>query len=335
MNNPLVSVFIPVFNRELYVKKAIDSVLNQSYKNIEIIVLDDCSTDKSYLIVSNFMQLDVRIKLFKNPQNFGISKTRNIGLRYCSGKYIALLDSDDFYEIDKIEKQVNFLESNLDYAAVSSWMQLFDDKCRLEIVKYRTDIEEIKAIIPFYSPVSHPASMFRSEVLKQLGYRENFIVAEDYDLWFRILQNYSIGVIPLVLYQYRIHEKQSTHPDNFEIECLSNKLIASNILEFFAIPNSSQVVDFHVRYCMHSNNIETKEVFIKWDMHLRMFLNKNKHFFKDEVFKDFVFKNYWQTYYSECVNELTLIEIIKILASPFCLFYFTIKMKILIKKLLF
>ena len=335
INQPLVSVFFPVYNRESYIKEAIDSVLNQSYEIIEIVVLDDCSTDKSYLIVSDLIELDDRIKLFQNSRNFGIAKTRNIGLTHCNGKYIALLDSDDYYEKLKIEKQVNFLENNFDCVAVSTWMQIFDEQGKRDIIKYKTDKEEIKAVVPFYSPVSHPASMFRSEILKDLRYRENFIIAEDYDLWFRILQKYSIGVIPLVLYQYRIHKKQSTHPDNFEIECLSNKLIASNILEFFAIPNLPQVVDFHVKYCMHSNNIETKELFIKWDMHLRMFLNKNKIFFKDEVFIDFVFRNYWQSNFSERLHELSFLELNNILVSPFCMFSPFYKFKIMIKMMIY
>ena len=110
MNSPLVSVVITTFNRAQYIVKAIDSALAQTYKNLEIIVLDDCSHDNTPQILSEYSRKDNRIKIFRNETNLGVAKNLNKGVGLSQCKYIAILDSDDSWcDKDKIQKQVDFL----------------------------------------------------------------------------------------------------------------------------------------------------------------------------------------------------------------------------------
>lgn len=108
---PLVSIITPVYNSEEYLEETILSVINQTYKNWELLLIDDCSTDGSYKIIEKYL-VDERMKYFKNKKNSGPAITRNIGLNETKGEYIALLDSDDFWKKDKLKNQVEFMIKN-------------------------------------------------------------------------------------------------------------------------------------------------------------------------------------------------------------------------------
>ncbi|HHV6902569.1 TPA: glycosyltransferase family 2 protein, partial [Haemophilus influenzae] len=112
MNMPLISIIMPVYNAECYLNQAILSCLNQSYQNIELILIDDGSTDKSIEIINNIINKDKRVKLFFTSTNQGSAAARNIGLGKAQGDYITFLDSDDFIANDKLEKQLNFMLQN-------------------------------------------------------------------------------------------------------------------------------------------------------------------------------------------------------------------------------
>lgn len=115
---PLVTVFISCYNRQNFIRESLESVLKQSYKNIEILIIDDCSTDDTLKILAEYQ--DDRIIILKNSTNMGIPYTRNKGLQNATGKYFAILDSDDICTEDRIEKQVTYLEENQDVVAVGS-----------------------------------------------------------------------------------------------------------------------------------------------------------------------------------------------------------------------
>lgn len=109
MSNSLVSIITPLYNSEKYIEETLKAVINQSYENWEMIVVDDCSTDSSTRIVENFSNADKRVKLIKNEKNIGPALTRNIALEEAKGRFIAFLDSDDIWEQTKLEKQVSFM----------------------------------------------------------------------------------------------------------------------------------------------------------------------------------------------------------------------------------
>lgn len=109
---PLVSVIIPVYNAERTIKDTLDSVINQTYKNLEIICINDCSKDNSLEILNEYVKKDERIKVLSNEKNSGVAKTRNNGLKIATGEYIAFVDSDDIWNLTKTEKQIEFMLNN-------------------------------------------------------------------------------------------------------------------------------------------------------------------------------------------------------------------------------
>ncbi|MBA2850515.1 glycosyltransferase involved in cell wall biosynthesis [Methanococcus maripaludis] len=213
MNNPLVSVIMPNYNNEKYLPEAIESILNQTYENFEFIIIDDCSTDDSWNIIQNYVKKDNRIKAFKNEKNLKIVKTRNKGFELMSknSKYIAIFDSDDVSMPKRLEKQVNFLEKNLKFGLIGGHTYIINESSKIIASrKYETDFKKIIKNMIKKSPVAQPSVMIRKSVLDDVDhYDEKYDVCEDYDLWFKIANNYKIGNLDEFLLKYRITETQS------------------------------------------------------------------------------------------------------------------------------
>lgn len=176
---------IPAYNCEAYIEDAVKSITNQTYDNLEIIVIDDGSTDSTWEIIVGLSKLDKRIRPLKNERNMKIVGTLNRGLVESKGKYIARMDGDDFRESMSIEKQVAYLEKHLDTVIVGGEIDVCDGD--MNIINHRTyphTDEEIRSMIFRYNPFAHPAVMIRKTALQDEGYELNW--AEDYDLWFRL-----------------------------------------------------------------------------------------------------------------------------------------------------
>lgn len=204
----LISVIMPVYNSQNYLTDAIESVLNQTYKNFEFIIIDDCSTDESWEIIKKYSDNDKRIKKFRNKKNLGIAKTRNNGFKLVNknSKYYAIFDSDDILTPNRIEEQVKFLEKNENYALVGSHIIIIDKNGReIGIRRYKTNNLDIKKRMFFYNPIAQSAVMIRASVLEEVGYYdENYSGCEDYDLWLRVAEKYKVANIDKSLIKYRI-----------------------------------------------------------------------------------------------------------------------------------
>lgn len=184
MKNKLVSVIIPVYNVELYVEKAIRSIMNQTYKNLEIIVVDDCSTDNTYNIVKELQKKDSRIHLYKNEVNSQIAASLNKAFFHSSGEYIVRMDGDDISMPDRIEIMIEFLENN-DYDLVGSSMTAIDANDNIiGYTKHYANQEILSKTLKYTIPMSH-IWMAKRKVYETLnGYRE-ISGAEDDDFIFR------------------------------------------------------------------------------------------------------------------------------------------------------
>lgn len=188
MEQPLVSVIIPCYNAQKFVVQAVRSIMEQTYTNLEILCCDDCSTDNTLSILENLSKEDNRIKIIKNSQNLKIVQTLNKLVSLCNGKYIARMDADDISLPNRIEKQVEFLEKNADIGLCGCNAFHINEKGK-KIGKsfLPLSFEDNKFFLQFYSTFYHPTILARSEVLKQNLYDENFICAEDYELWCRLI----------------------------------------------------------------------------------------------------------------------------------------------------
>ena len=208
---PLVTIIVPTYNVADYIENAIDSLLYQTYTNLEIIIVDDCSTDDTLKIIKNKYSKNNKIKIFENKKNLGSAFTRNIGIQQAKGKYIALLDADDYYVKDKIEKQVHLMEANPEIGVCSSFLQCFG--LQNNIIEFSVNHSDIKDNQLLGCPVAQPATMFRTSILRKydLYYNENFRLAQDYELFVRMLElNIQFITIPEPLVYYRISGNQAS-----------------------------------------------------------------------------------------------------------------------------
>jgi glycosyltransferase involved in cell wall biosynthesis len=184
--NILISVLIPTYNVEKFIRAAIESVVNQTYSNLEIIVVDDGSTDQTYSILKEIELLEPRLKLYKNKVNSGIVKTLNFGLSVSRGEYIVRMDGDDLCDSTKFEKQLRFLLNNKNVDLVGCDILSIDENDNiLNHIKTSHSVECTKKLLGFISPVLH-IWMCKKEIYTILeGYRD-LGGSEDYDFLLRL-----------------------------------------------------------------------------------------------------------------------------------------------------
>lgn len=206
MKNVLVSIVMGVYNCEDMIQNCVESVIQQSYSNWELIICDDASTDSTYDIVNKYAQLEKRITLIRNKKNMRLASSLNNCLRIAKGKYIARLDADDEYTKDKLEKQVNFMEEHPEVDVTGTGRYLFDENGDYAIVC--GEKEPSKEILLLDAPFVHPTIMMRREVYENLGgytVSKDTMRCEDLDLWFRFYEQGYRGMnIQEPLYRYHL-----------------------------------------------------------------------------------------------------------------------------------
>lgn len=204
MTVPRVTVVIPVFNREHYVAGAIDSILAQTLRDFELVVIDDGSTDRSREIIGSYT--DKRIRIIANDRNLGIPRTRNLGIATAQGEYLAFLDSDDYAYPQRLQRQADFLDRNPECAMVGCWERAMDEHGAASNVKMRpVDAAEVRAQSLFKCGVSGRAIMARTAALRECGFREHYEVSEDFDLCVRLSARHRVCNLPEVLIHHRKH----------------------------------------------------------------------------------------------------------------------------------
>lgn len=212
MKTPKISVIMPNYNCEKYIDKAIESILNQTFRDFEFIIIDDGSTDNSWNIIQDYAKKDNRIIAIKNEKNLWVSKTRNKAINISKWEYIALMDSDDISLTDRFEKQIQFLNKNLEVWIVGWTMEIMDENWNVYSErKYNLTDTEIRKKLFRYSPFCHPLVMIRKSILKKSGFYDIDInLWEDYDLYFRIWKYSKFANLEDVLINYRMSKTNST-----------------------------------------------------------------------------------------------------------------------------
>jgi len=187
---PKISVIMGVYNGSNYLKESIESIKNQTFKNWELIICDDASTDNSREIIKTYCKNDPRIKLIYNYKNLGLAASLNRCLKYAQGEYIARQDADDISLPTRLEKQLNFLETNKSYDLVGTNAYLINSNSEIWgkiLMKQEPSNKDLIKTTPYI----HASIMATKNLFKKLGgYNENAVRVEDYDLWFRM---HSIG----------------------------------------------------------------------------------------------------------------------------------------------
>lgn len=206
MRSPLVSVIIPVYNAGAYVKESIQSVLSQTYENIEVIIINDGSFDGSDEIIRSFAIQDERV-IYISRQNNGLISTLNEGVALAKGEFIARMDADDISYTHRIEKQLDFLLEHPDCDVCFSGVSVINHDGTI-IGKDVRSISESEMIVRlfFSSCFYHPSVMLRRKVFFSYHYDINYKYAEDYRLWSELLKGgVNIKTLPMALLKYRVH----------------------------------------------------------------------------------------------------------------------------------
>jgi glycosyltransferase involved in cell wall biosynthesis len=212
INTELVSIVMPNYNNVNYISDSIRSVLNQSYSNIELIVCDDCSTDHSLSIISEFARMDNRIRVISSNTNLGPSAQMNIGIRNARGKFLARIDSDDIYHYKKIETQLDFLNENSNYKVCFTGFEYFSDGWDIsKIGVLNIDNDEIKTELLRGMRLHGATFMCETAVIKEFFFDENIVIGEDYDFVSRLALKFNFFNIGKILYHYRKNNMSLTN----------------------------------------------------------------------------------------------------------------------------
>jgi glycosyltransferase involved in cell wall biosynthesis len=208
---PIASVLIPVYNGEVYLAEAVESALGQTEKNIEVVLVDDGSTDSTRAILRRFALQDARVRVFEEEHR-GLVPTLNRGLEVARGKYICRLDADDIAMPDRVEKQVRFLDAHEDYVLVGGQDILIGEAGEtIGLREHPLSHVEVKKELRDSCCFTHTSVMLRrAEALSAGGYDPLFFHAEDYDLWVRLAAKYRLGNLPDIVCRVRMRENSTS-----------------------------------------------------------------------------------------------------------------------------
>lgn len=272
---PLISVVLPVYNVAPYVKEAIDSILNQTIQDFEILIIDDCSTDSTLTIVKDFS--DERIIIVEKEENKGLIDSLNLGFKLAKGKYIARMDGDDISNLQRFEKQLNIIENNPEIKVCGCWLKEFGFSNK--IIKHKQNHDEIVARLLVSCPMSLGAVMLEKEWALNFKFDETKVHVEDYDFWARSAWNGKLYNIQEVLYFYRVHKSQvsTIHNSSQKLGDVHIKIYLLKKLDY----NASKYKDSLLEKMLYLKEHFTVEEFSLYLTFLKDIISLNK---KQKVF---------------------------------------------------
>jgi Glycosyl transferase family 2 len=227
---------MPAYNAGLYLDEAVTSILNQTFRDFELIIVDDGSVDATAAILHGYEKSDARLRVY-HQENRGMIAALNFGCRLARGKYIARMDADDISLPTRLEKQLEYLEQHPDIGILGAWICNIDKNGSTRGTWCPpTNAKTLKWTHFFGVCVSHPTVLMRREVLEQLNYyRSDASHVEDVDLWLRASRITEFGNVPKLLYKYRIWGG-STHQGGLQVRSDCHvQLLASYIADFLNI----------------------------------------------------------------------------------------------------
>lgn len=257
---PLVSVILPVHNNEQYVRGAIQSILDQTYKNFELLILISATTNQeSSDIVNSFS--DKRIKLIRRGLDENLPKALNHGIQEAKGEYVARMDADDISIPHRLEEQVRFMNANPLIGISGSWYKTIGSK-QSYTHKGFTDPEDIRANLIFNTSIAHPSVMLRKSFFEKfdLRYDPSLSYCEDYDLWARSSAYFPIANLNKVLLLYQIHEKSASHIHKKEIENIASHVRLGFLQKLGFKPS---IEEMRIHNSLYPTEKENADVFLK------------------------------------------------------------------------
>ena len=324
----LVSVIMSNYNTpEEYLRPAIESILNQTYGNFEFIITDDCSTDNSLSIIESYT--DKRIKILRNEENLGITKSLNKCLGVAKGEFVARMDSDDIALPERLEKQVEFLKSHPDHIVCGTGVELIGDWQKAHsnnrICRTVPDKESFRIHLLFgnYPNIVHPTAMFNRNLLikHNIRYNEKYRLAQDYRMWVSCSGVAECANIPETLLNYRIHDK-AVSSDKKELQKNTAIRIMQEQLDMLHIELDDEFAEIHRDFLFSRKPYDIKCK--KW---IKKLLAHNKKYkvYDQKKMKNILWKKWAEISYFGIAKQKNPFNILKIILNiPFkyipCLF---------------
>lgn len=243
--NPLISVIMSVYNEEQYLAEALESIRQQTYENWEMIIIDDCSTDRTPEILREFCDKDRRIHTYRNETNQGLTVNLNRALAYAQGDYIARMDGDDLSRADRFERQLAYLHDHPELMLISCRTETFGQLHLQSDVQGTPEVLRCRMLV---RPVlAHPGFMARAEIYREQGYRydESFQQAQDYEFAARLTGQYSIGICPQILLEYRAHKGQVSSKSGSKQFANADRVRAYLLAELGIELTEAEWTDYH------------------------------------------------------------------------------------------
>lgn len=282
---------MPVYNSSSYINKSIESILQQTYLNFELLIYDDNSTDGTLDIIRAYK--DKRIIIFRKEHNTGYTESLRRGISAAKGKYIARMDSDDISFLTRFARQVDFLEDNPEYGIVGTQLRTIEESNEGQIWTYPLHNEDIKLHLLVDSPFAHPSVMIRKEVLEKnnLNYETKYEPCEDYKLWVDLLSFTKGANLNEVLVYYRLHDNQTIKMKRNTLLNNSNLIRHEVIKKIFGTHFTDQELLVHYYFFneIGRNNLFTIQDKFRWKKKLlKLFENT---FYKSQGRK--LVEKYW------------------------------------------
>jgi len=284
MPKPIISIVMTAYNAQDTIKEAIISILNQTFSNFELIIIDDGSTDQSKKIIQQFK--DRRVKLFSFKKNKGHSYATNYGFQIAQGKYIARMDADDISLPKRLDKQISFLEKNKKIGVVGAWVELIGQGVTGKIWQYPGNPQYIQSCFMFFCPIAQPISMFRRELISKhkILHQEKYKRYADYYFWYECNQLMPCANLPEVLLKYRVDKTKINKYTSKSCIKIPN-LIRQKILDDLNIKYQKDELRIHCQIANEKfTNYKQLIAMRKW-LQCLLKENKNKNFFDQHIFK--------------------------------------------------
>lgn len=278
---PLISVIMGAYNSADYIGEAIESILNQSEKDFEFLIIEDCSTDSTLSIVSEYAQRDNRIRIIQNQKNKGLGYSLHLGVNEAKGEYIARMDADDISRQNRFKKQIAFLKKHTDVVCVGTSAQKIGNLDRLSRFKStihtQTTNDLILAWLLIGTPMIHSSVMFNATLLKSngLNYNPEYRRAQDYELWSRLVFAGKMANIDEPLQCYRYHASMASNIAADEQRVRSRQMHKTVLSKLLGRDPSDSELDVHGDFAFGVNLSSDK--LRRLDEWLTLLLTEAKH----------------------------------------------------------
>lgn len=294
---PKISVVMPVYNAEKYLREAMDSILNQTYTDFEFIILDDGSKDSSPDIVRSYS--DSRIRFYQNEHNMGVAATLNRGLDLATGEYISRMDSDDISMPERFEKQVQYMDAHPDVAVCGCDIQLFGADNGPHVFSHSHELLKIDLL--FNSCLAHPSVMMRSALFGNDGlhYDNTYSKMEDYALWVLTSQKYKLACIPEILLKYRIHPQQVTQQHTNE-HSVQDRMLKSIQIESLGLSSADAGFE-HFMKCCHTSACDNIQDIVRLSNYCNVICEQNQ---KSHIYAPIELRNVLNSWLTSRCNRL-------------------------------